>query len=147
MSRAPLPVAAARAVPRRQRLLDGFAVTASLLCLIHCLMLPLLLIAVPVLATMLTIPESFHAVAFAIAVPTSLLALAAGHARHRRRMPALLTVVALALLGIGAFAIERETAERIVTSLGAVLLAVAHLLNWRSAPRCPVARGAAHDGA
>lgn len=123
---------------KRQRLLDGFAVTASLLCLIHCLLLPLLLIAIPVLATMLVVPEAFHAVAFAIAVPTSLLALGAGYARHGRPVPAMLAVVALGLLGIGAFAIDSEIAERIVTSCGAVLLAAAHLLNWRGAAHRPV---------
>lgn len=68
---------------RRQRWLDGFAVTASVLCLIHCLVLPALLVALPVLATMLAVPERFHAVAFALALPTSVLAIASGYRRHR----------------------------------------------------------------
>ena len=123
--------------PRRQRMLDGFAVTASLLCLIHCLLLPLLLIALPVLATMLVLPESFHTIAFAVAMPTSVLAMASGIARHRRLWPALLAVVGLALLGTGAFAIDAEAAERVVTSIGAVILAVAHILNWRAVPVRP----------
>ncbi len=125
-------------LPRRQRLLDGFAVAASLLCLIHCLLLPLLLIAIPLLATMLAVPEAFHAVAFAVAVPTSLLALGGGYRRHRSRGPATMAIVALTLLSIGAFAIKGEIVERIVTSVGAILLAAAHLLNWRSAAHRPV---------
>ncbi len=125
-------------LPRRQRLLDGFAVAASLLCLIHCLLLPLLLIAIPLLATMLAVPEAFHAVAFAIAVPTSLLALGGGYRRHRRWRPAKMAIVALTLLGIGAFAVEGVITERIVTSAGAILLAVAHLLNWRYVSHRPV---------
>ncbi|WP_288412232.1 MerC domain-containing protein [uncultured Sphingomonas sp.] len=122
------------AAPHRQRLLDGFAVTASMLCLIHCLILPILLIALPVLATMLVVPEAFHTIAFAIALPTSILAMASGHARHHRFGPAMLAAAGLMLLGIGAFAIDSETAERIVTSVGAVTLAVAHVLNWRARP-------------
>lgn len=118
--------------PRRQRLLDGFAVTASLLCLVHCLLLPMLLIALPVLATMMVVPEAFHAVAFAVALPTSILAMASGRARHGRHRPAMLAAAGLVLLGLGAFAIEAETVERIVTSIGAVTLAVAHALNWRA---------------
>ncbi|WP_294319409.1 MerC domain-containing protein [uncultured Sphingomonas sp.] len=119
-------------MPRRQRLLDGFAVTASLLCLVHCLLLPMLLIALPVLATVLIVPEAFHAVAFAVALPTSFLAMASGRARHGRHQPAMLATVGLILLGLGAFAIEGEALERIVTSIGAVTLAIAHLLNWRA---------------
>ncbi len=122
------------APPRRQRLLDGFAVTASMLCLIHCLVLPILLIALPVLATMLIVPEEFHTIAFAIAMPTSVLAMASGHARHLRVGPAMLAGAGLILLGAGAFAVDSETVERIATSIGAVTLAVAHILNWRAQP-------------
>lgn len=122
------------APPRRQRLLDGFAVTASMLCLIHCLVLPVLLIALPVLATMLVIPEAFHTIAFAIALPTSALAMASGYARHSRSGPMLLAGTGLILLGIGAFAMDSEAAERVVTSVGAVTLAIAHVLNWRARP-------------
>lgn len=125
-----------RSAPRRQRLLDGFAVTASLLCLIHCLLLPTLLIALPVLATMLAVPESFHAAAFATAVPTSILAMWSGVVRHGRRAPVLVAALGLTLLGIGAFAIDSELAERAVTSIGAVTLAIAHVANWRTRPRC-----------
>lgn len=128
------PLVPPSAAPRRQRLLDGFAVTASMLCLIHCLLLPILLIALPVLATMLVVPEAFHTIAFAIALLTSLLAMASGHARHHRFGPVILAAAGLMLLGIGAFAIDSETAERIVTSVGAVTLAVAHVLNWRTRP-------------
>lgn len=126
------PPPAAHPAPRRQRFLDGFAVTASLLCLAHCLLLPMLLIALPVLATMLIVPEAFHVVAFAVALPTSILAMVSGRARHGRHRPALLATAGLLLLGLGAFAIEGEDMERIVTSIGAVTLAVAHALNWRA---------------
>jgi len=125
-----------RSPSRRQKLLDGFAVTASLLCLVHCLLLPVLLIALPVLATMLALPEAFHAAAFAVAVPTSILAMTSGRYRHQRQWPAILAGMGLALLGIGAFAIDSELSERVVTSIGAVTLAVAHILNWRARPTC-----------
>lgn len=133
----PLPASLPHPAPRRQRFLDGFAVTASLLCLIHCLLLPMLLVALPVLATMLVVPEAFHAVAFFVALPTSTLAMVSGRARHGRHRPAMLAAAGLILLGLGAFAIDGETAERIVTSIGAVTLAVAHGLNWRArSARC-----------
>lgn len=120
-------------VSRGQRWLDGFAVTASAVCLIHCLALPAILVALPVLATMLVVPESFHAVAFAAAAPTSALAIATGHRRHGRLWPFVLAGSGLILLGIGAFVVEAETAERAISTAGAVLLAIAHVGNWRAA--------------
>lgn len=129
---------------RRQRWLDGFAVTASVLCLIHCLVLPAMLVALPVLATMLAVPESFHAIAFAVALPTSVLAIASGYRRHGRRWPSVVAGIGLTLLGVGAFAIDVEVTERVVSTAGAVLLAVAHVGNWRALshrtgtrPACP----------
>ena len=130
---------------RPPRWLDGVAVTASVLCLIHCLVLPAILVALPVLATMLAVPESFHAIAFVIALPTSALAVTLGHRRHGLRWPLVAATFGLTLLGIGAFAIDSETAERAVSSVGAVLLAVAHVGNWRALshrtparPVCPM---------
>jgi hypothetical protein len=116
----------------RQRWLDGLAVTASILCLIHCLLLPALLIALPVLAAMLVVPESVHAIAFVLAVPISLLAILSARGRHARRWPFRIAGVGLVLLGVGAFAVSNEMIERIVTSAGAVLLALAHIGNWRA---------------
>ncbi len=127
---------------RPSRWLDGAAVTASVLCLIHCLVLPAILVALPVLATMLAVPESFHALAFALALPTSVLAMTLGHRRHGLPWPLVAAGIGLTLLGIGAFAIDSETVERAISSMGAVLLAVAHVGNWRAlshrAPARPV---------
>lgn len=117
---------------RQQRWLDGFAVTASVLCLIHCLVLPAILVVLPVLATMLAVPESFHAIAFALALPTSALSITSGYRCHGRRWPSVVAGIGLKLLGIGAFAIDTEVMERVVSTTGAVLLAVAHVGNWRA---------------
>lgn len=121
---------------RGQRWLDGFAVTASVLCLIHCLILPALLLALPVLVTMLTVPESVHPVAFALALLTSALAIASGDRHHGVRWPVFVAGPGLTLLGVGALAIEMEEVERAVSSAGAVLLALSHGAGTRLA--CPV---------
>lgn len=131
------------------RWLDGVAVTASVLCLIHCLVLPAILVALPVLATMLTVPESFHPFAFALALPTSMLAMTLGRRRHGLRWPLVVAAIGLTLLGIGAFAIESETMERAVSSVGALLLAVAHVGNWRAlslSHRTPARPSTVKDG-
>lgn len=123
-------------VARRQQWFDSLAIGASTLCLIHCLALPILIVAVPTLATFLALPEAFHLWAFALAVPTSLLAMAAGRRRHGQRRPVLLAAVGLALLGAGALLVE-GAAETVLTVAGGLTLAVAHALNWRAPMRCP----------
>jgi hypothetical protein len=117
--------------PRQQRLLDGLAVSASTLCLIHCLVLPVALVAIPTLAAFLAVPEAFHLWVFLFAVPTSLLAMVAGHGRHGRTRPFAQAVVGLALIGLGALAVPEGWAETGLTVAGSLLLAWAHAANWR----------------
>jgi hypothetical protein len=114
------------------RLLDGAAIAASALCLVHCLALPLVALLLPVLAVWVRWPEAFHLWALAFAVPTSIAALALGVRRHRQAAPLLLAGAGLALLAAGAVADVPELAETLLTVPGALLLAGAHLRNWRS---------------
>lgn len=119
-------------IPRRQRLLDGLAIGASALCLIHCLLLPALIVLIPAVAGFLTLPEEFHVAALAFAVPTSLVALLFGYRRHRRLDPALIALAGLAFLALGVLAASEEWIETALTVPGAVLLAIGHALNWRA---------------
>jgi len=116
----------------RQRLFDGLAIGASGLCLIHCLVLPAILVLAPTLAAFLAVPEEFHLWALGIAVPTSAIALFFGYRRHRTTLPALIVLPGIALLSLGALAAPEEWMETLLTVAGALLLAFGHALNWRA---------------
>lgn len=119
------------ATPARQRLFDGLAIGASFLCLAHCLLLPLALLLLPMLAAFLALPEAFHAWVFALAVPTSLVALRTGWRHHGERGPALLAGAGLLLLGAGLFLAPTHAMETGLTVVGSLLLALGHVRNWR----------------
>ncbi|SER93033.1 MerC domain-containing protein [Sphingobium sp. YR768] len=112
------------------RWLDGFALCASSLCTLHCLGLPLLFALLPAFASRIDPGESFHIIMLALAVPTSLFALIQG--RRRGGIAPLMTGMAgLALMTIGALAAHSVLAETLWTVTGSLLLAGAHILNWR----------------
>lgn len=119
----------------RQQWLDGAAMGASLLCLIHCLVLPALIVALPMFAAMLTLPESFHALAFAFAVPSSAVALGLGFRRHRHPLPLAIALLGFPLLGAGAFLATGPRLEVVLSVAGALLLALGHGWNWRASTR------------
>lgn len=124
-------------VAPHQRMFDGLAIGASTLCLVHCLVLPALILLLPALATILAVPEEFHLWALALAVPTSLFALASGHRRHGRRQPALAALPGLLLLALGALAAPDEATETWLTVAGSILLATGHAINWRATRHSP----------
>ncbi|MES3153080.1 MerC domain-containing protein [Sphingomonas faeni] len=111
--------------------LDGFAVGASAVCMAHCLLLPLLLAALPTLAAWIDPGETFHRVVLAIAVPTSTLALTGGWRAHRSLVPVVMGMAGLTLMTLGIVLAARSSTETILTVAGSVLLAVGHLVNWR----------------
>ena len=119
-------------ISKRQKWLDGAAIGASTLCLIHCLFLPVLIILLPSLAAFLAVPEASHVWAVAFAIPSSILALLAGYRRHRRALPSAFVLPGILLLVAGAFAAPSEAWETAFTVSGAILLSMGHALNWRA---------------
>lgn len=112
--------------------LDGFAIGASSLCMVHCLGLPLLLVFAPLLASRIDPGETFHILMLAAAIPTSLLALTQGWRRHRMPLPSVLGLTGLLLLAGGALIAYTNWLETGCTVTGSLILATAHMLNLRS---------------
>lgn len=110
---------------------DAIAGGVSLLCLVHCLGLPLLLGLLPAIGSILHVPHSFHVAMLAIAVPASAIAMQRGYRHHGILLPALLGAIGLLLLGLGAMSHDRLWVETGFTVCGSVTLALAHLRNWR----------------
>ena len=115
---------------------ERVALAGSALCMVHCLMLPLVVAAVPVLATALAIPETFHNWVLLLAVPAATFALVRGRTRHGKGWPVRLGTVGVACLVAGALFVPDETAETAVTVAGSLMLATAHIANWRLRHRC-----------
>lgn len=109
---------------------DAFAIGASALCLAHCLLIPLLLALVPAVTQLLNVPPWFHLAAFAVAVPTSAIAMQRGLRYHGMLMPAVLGSIGLFLLGLGALGGFTLVLESILTIPGSVVLAIGHINNW-----------------
>lgn len=99
-------------------------------CLIHCLVLPVFIALLPAAANWLDIPESFHFWALLTALPVSLYMLTASRRRHGRRLPILMGSGGLILMA-WALLIPVRVTETAVSSSGALLLAGAHIINWR----------------
>ena len=115
----------------RADLIEGLAIGATIACLVHCLALPLLIAAIPILSTVLPIPEHFHLIALGLAIPATAGALFAGYRRHRLAAPLVAGTVGLTLLALAAIHWGETPLEMPVTVLGSIAIAVAHLANWR----------------
>lgn len=144
------------------RWLDFLAVGMAALCAVHCLLTPLLLILLPVLAASFWTRPDFHFWMIMLVLPTTVIAMALGFRRHKDKM---VLITAAAGLGLLAGSVVQESlaggcaecagcvattgpslpaGSTVVNVLGGLLLAGAHIRNFalcRKLP-CPHAQNA-----
>ena len=122
---------------------DRFSIGLSALCILHCLLMPLLLVALPNLGKSLIDSETLHLCLVYAVIPLSLFALGVGCTQHRRGLFIALGVFGLGFLVLGV-AVEamglRHLWEQLFTVLGALFIAFAHLHNFR---QCRTSRACA----
>lgn len=120
--------------------LDGIAVGLSGLCVVHCLALPLVVGALPLLAPLSA--GHWHAQMLIMVVPLSLLAVGIGYRRHRNLRVIAGAVAGLCLLIVGATVAHSTlgiVADRVFTISGSLVLATAHFFNSLLSRRCRIA--------
>ncbi len=117
-----------------QTVTDQTAIGLSFLCLLHCLALPLILVLVPSLAVLPLNDESFHFWMVLAVIPISTYALTVGCRQHKRYQLIFVGAIGLAFL-IAAVVVEEallgEAGEKILTTIGAVIIAYGHYKNYR----------------
>ena len=111
--------------------LDGFAISASLLCVIHCLALPLTIMALPLMTVALGNSDWFHPVILMFAIPTSLFALLSGFREHGQLRTLIFGLIGILCLFFGVWIEHLVIAETVLTVVGSLFLASAHLHNIR----------------
>lgn len=112
----------------RSRGFDGVAMSLAGLCLVHCLALPVLVVALPFLAVFAE-AEWVHWLFVAMAVPVSGIALL-GSAGRRSGGLVVSALAGLALLAAGAAGWPDHSYETLLTVAGGIILATVHALNW-----------------
>ena len=113
---------------------DTTAISLSLLCTIHCLVLPLLAALLPSIAALPLTDEIFHIWMVIAVVPISTYALTMGCKNHKRYQILLMGSIGLIVLCVVAFFghdLLGEELEKVFTVVGAVIIATAHIWNYR----------------
>jgi len=119
----------------RKNALDGLAIGVSAACMVHCLALPALIALLPAWSAWLDVPEEFHLWVLLFALPFSLAVLVRAAGKRLWYAPLWLGIAGLAVMALG-LAFHDSAAEPVITSLGAVMLAGGHIMNWRRRCGC-----------
>jgi hypothetical protein len=114
--------------------MDRFAIMLSGLCLVHCLLIPVMVVLAPALSALVLGTETtVHWIFLALAVPTSCWALRRGFRRHRNLAALVAGLVGLCVMFLGVSHLLHRGLEVPLTVIGVSLVVVAHVLNLRRA--------------
>ena len=117
-----------------QIFLDKAALSLSLLCIAHCLLLPVLVSLIPVLAVLPLEDELFHRLLVLLVLPTSLVGLSLGCKKHKRWHVFFWGASGVSIVAFAAFFghdIAGEFGEKLLTLIGSIVIVWGHIQNYR----------------
>lgn len=122
------------AFPSMRHLLDRFGATGSLLCAVHCALIPAALAIAPSLGLSVWLSDGVERALVIFVTVLGLLSLVWGYWRHRALHALVLLIPGLIALWAGLLyepLHHSQVPHAVVMTLGGVLVGLAHLVNLR----------------
>lgn len=123
-----------------QALSDKTAMGLSIICALHCLLVPIAIILVPAVAALPIADEDFHQWMVLFVLPISLFALNIGYKQHQHFRVYSVTGMGLIILVLAALFghdLLGHLGETLITLLGVSLVATGHYLNYHYSLKTP----------
>ncbi len=116
--------------------IDAFGFTASVLCAIHCMGVPILLTVSTWGWLEILVDPSIEMSVLVISAILAIVSIVPSYFRHHRSMKAIVLVaLGFVLIAIGRLETDRIS-EILFTSIGATVVGSAHYVNWRLYRNC-----------
>lgn len=119
---------------------DKLGILISSLCIVHCVLLPILIIAFPTITTLLNLDEDkTHLLLLVFIVPAVAFAVYSGFRVHKQWMPLLWLGMGLCIVVFGTFFAHKIIGhgwEPWIVLVGSIFLVRGHLLNHHHCKHC-----------
>ncbi len=118
---------------------DKIGIGLSLLCLVHCLTLPMIILSLPIMARFYLGNPIVHIGLAILILPVGLISFFKGFAHHGNWRPMALGSVGLVLISVTPMLVHVfnwTINESLMMIVGSVVLIIAHLKNRRACNRC-----------
>ena len=123
------------------RYFDRAAIALSAICIVHCLVVPLLVALLPLAAVALGEAGHFHGLMLWLVIPSSFIGFYLGYREHSRAGFGMLGAVGLGLITVAALLGHGQWTswlEAGISLLGSLILVRAHWINFQEVRRVHV---------
>jgi hypothetical protein len=123
--------------PKFKSKLDNVGMTASVLCAVHCAIIPMLITSLPLLGLGFLANPWFEwgMIIFALCIGISAIGITYIRIKHSL-LPVILLIAGFAII-IAGHLFVRSWHEAIIVPIGGLLIAAAHFFNYKYAKVCP----------
>ncbi|WND01811.1 MerC domain-containing protein [Temperatibacter marinus] len=108
---------------------DKVGILVSTVCLLHCMIVPLLYLIFPFALFPFLSSEWVHLTLASLAVPIAIAAMKMGYSKHGSKRPLYIVLLGMLMLWGALLAHDSPWLETIVAVIGAASIAMAHHLN------------------
>ncbi len=110
--------------------LDSIGFSASFICAVHCATLPLILTWISASNFSFLANPTFEIFMISISIIVGMSSLLPNYKKHKRFLPIFILLFGFFLIFSGHFLVSSKF-ESIITPIGAFVVAISHLSNWR----------------
>ncbi len=117
--------------------LDKMGIGVSLLCAIHCAVLPLIMTTLPLLGLEFFGSAFMESLIILLSLVIGITSLVSSVSQHKKRLPLYIMLCGFVAIFAGHFLVSGK-AEWILLAMGGLAVATAHYINWQLVKRCSV---------
>lgn len=114
--------------------IDRLGITAAVACAVHCAVLPLIITSLPLLGLEFLANIWVEITMICVSVFLGCYSLSRSYPKHKNLMPIIVLLSGFTIISIGHFWLE--DLESFLIPIGGLVLALAHMVNWRLMKSC-----------
>lgn len=118
---------------------DKIGIGLSVLCLVHCLTLPMIILSLPIMARFYLGNPFVHIGLAILILPVGLISFFKGYGHHHNWRPMALGFLGLVMISVTPILVHIlnwNLPESLLVAVGSVVLIFAHIKNRRACNRC-----------
>ncbi|HVM88036.1 MAG TPA: MerC domain-containing protein [Puia sp.] len=124
--------------PQYRSIWDKIGISASLICVVHCILLPIFFSALPFFGIEILENPAIEMITIGISFMAGSWALINGYRQYHKNWLLILFIIGILLLIVSNTIVTKRSLEIALKSVAAAAIVTAHAYNWKFSKKCAI---------